>query len=149
VWDQFTGREAEAVARALERCLPAPWVFDGVEHHACGDQRRQVAFFRGNGQTRFALIPGGAVTLGHDPARPLGPQLVERKVWLDECPDLPEEPETSEEEDQVFEYNSWADFFGFLDNLPRPRTVEMQPFLIEVEPRAFGDFAKGLTFRAM
>jgi hypothetical protein len=154
VWDQFAAREAEAVGRALAACLPGPWAFDAVEAHSCGNQSRQVAFFRAPQGARFALVPGGAVQLGHDPARRLGPDLQKRREWLDTC-DYPEPPDEDEEEEEYdeekeefrFEYNSWEDFFGWLARLPGPRVAQLGPFLIEAEPRACNDFVAGLLFR--
>ena len=153
IWDQFTAREAEAVARALSAALPPPWRFDGVEEHACGDQRRQVAFFRWRDGPRFALVPGGAVTLGHDPTRRLGPQLHERRVWINEYdpPEEPDEFDSDEDEDafyedeQLQEYDRWSDFFAWLADLPGPRQVDLAPFLVEVEPRSCEEFAAGGT----
>jgi hypothetical protein len=109
VWDQFTAAEAETVARALERCLSGRWSFDAVEEHACGDQRRHVAFFRRDGG-RFALIPGGDILLGYDPDRRWTPPA-----------DLP---------------GGWEGEFGFdveayLKGLTPLRTVTPEPFLIE------------------
>jgi hypothetical protein len=154
VWGQFTTHEADVVGRAVARCLPAPWGFDGIESHSSGDQRRQVAFFRGQAGTRFALIPAGAVLLGYDPSRPLGPELQVRRAWLDNYP-YPEPPEDGEDEDESeeeadarFEYNSWIDFFAWLTNLPVPRTAQLGPYLMECESSPCQRRA-GLTFRQL
>jgi hypothetical protein len=72
VWDQLDAQTAETVARAVERCLPEPWVFLRLAWYECGGQKRHVAFFDWNG-SEFALIPGSEVTLGYDPTRPAPP----------------------------------------------------------------------------
>jgi hypothetical protein len=80
VWDRFDASTGEAVARAVERCLPEPWRFVRVTWHEMGDQKRHVAFFDWNG-TEFALIPGGEVTLGYDRANPFRPSPEQRRDW--------------------------------------------------------------------
>jgi hypothetical protein len=156
-WDQFTSRESTAVARALARCLPGAWQFETVATHSCGELRREVALFRWRDGARFALVPGGEVTLGHDPARPLGPQLQERRDWVatDGGLDWPDEFASDEEEDRYYEnetrqeYFHWSDFFAWLERLPGPRTVVLAPFLIETEPRSCEDIGADLTFQAL
>jgi hypothetical protein len=116
IWDQFTAREAEFVGRALARCLPAPWAFDGVEFHEMGDQKRHVAFFTWKG-TRFALIPGGEVTLGYDRHWPFVPDSESLAEWQ----------RNSKRESDM----DWA---GFLDRCLTPlRRVTFAPFLLETE----------------
>jgi hypothetical protein len=120
-WDQFTAREAAAVGRALARCLPAPWVFAGVEHHAMGDQQRQVAFFTWQG-ARFALIPGGEVTLGYDRSRPFMPDAENLAEWQ-----------------SLSQRETDADWAAFLDRCLTPlRRVTFAPFLLEVEAAPYG-----------
>lgn len=115
-WDQFTANEAEAAGRALARSLPAPWAFAGVEHHAMGDQQRQVAFFTWEGG-RFALIPGGEVTLGYDRGRPFVPDKRSLAEW---------QRNSQREIDK-----DWA---SFLDRCLTPlRQVTLAPLLLEVE----------------
>jgi hypothetical protein len=115
-WDQFTAREAEAVGWALARCLPAPWAFDGVELHEMGDQKRQVAFFTWE-DTRFALIPGGEMTLGYDHGRPFVPDAESLDQWQ-----------------RLSQREIDADWVGFLNRCLTPlRQVTLAPFLLEVE----------------
>jgi hypothetical protein len=122
IWDQFTAREAEAVGRTLARCLPAPWAFDGVELHEVGDQKRHVAFFTWEG-ARFALVPGGEVTLGYDRTRPFVPDSESLAEW---------ERNSQRECDK-----DWA---GFLDRCLTPlRRVALAPFLLGVEASAYGE----------
>src|SRR5947209_8413706 len=113
VWDHFTKKETRMVARHLATLLPEPWAFDDVEPHECGDQSRQVAFYRWN-DVRFALIPGGTVTLGHDRDRPWRPTPAQRAEWNDHTRPL-----------------GYGDLETFLDFFTPLRTVELQPFLIE------------------
>ena len=80
VWDQFDARTAEAVARSVERCLPEPWKFVRVGWHECGDQKRHVAFFRWK-KVRFALVPGGKITLGYDRKKPFVPTPEQQESW--------------------------------------------------------------------
>jgi hypothetical protein len=118
LWDQLDAREAEAVGRALARCLPAPWTFDSVERHQSGGQARQVAFFRWQG-VRFALIPGGTVTLGYDRSRPYVPPPALLEEW---------------------EEQGYADLATYLDTRLTPlRQVTLEPFLLEVEANAWGE----------
>jgi hypothetical protein len=120
-WDQFTANEAEAAGRALAGCLPAPWAFAGVEHHALGDQKRQVAFFTWGG-ARFALLPGGEVTLGYDRGRPFVPPEEALAEWQRNAA-APADIE-------------WDDF---LERCLTPlRRVTFDPFLLEVEAAAYG-----------
>ncbi len=116
LWDQFTAREAEAVGQALARCLPAPWAFAGVEHHAMGDQQRQVAFFDWKG-ARFALLPGAEVTLGYDRSRPFVPGAESLAEWQ-----------------HLSQREGDEDWAAFLDRRLTPlRRVTLAPFLLEVE----------------
>jgi hypothetical protein len=120
-WDQFTAGEAEAVGRALARCLPAPWAFDGVAFHEMGDQKRQVAFFTWEG-ARFALIPGGEVALGYDRGRPFVPDAEALAEWR-----------AASAAASDYEWD------GFLDKCLTPlRRVTFAPFLLEVEAAAYG-----------
>ena len=113
VWDQFTQAEAEAVAQALERCLPAPWRFGEVAWFEMGEQRRFVAFFDLE-VARFALIPGGEVTLGYERGSLLlrGQQ---RQLW-----------------DEAGAEWGW-DLDKMLDGALTPlRRLAIRPFLLEV-----------------
>ncbi len=122
-WDQFTAPEAEAVGQALARGLPAPWAFVGVEPHEMGDQRRQVAFFTREG-ARFALIPGGEVTLGYDRGRPFVPDVESLAEW------------------QYYahsQHENDSDWAAFLDRRLTPlRRAKLAPFLLEVEASVYG-----------
>ena len=91
VWDHLDAQTAETVARTVERCLPEPWTFLRLARHECGDQKRHVAFFDWKG-SEFALVPGGEVTLGYDPANPFVPTAEQRasfdsEYWMQERDD--------------------------------------------------------------
>lgn len=122
VWDQLDPHTAETVARAVGRCLPDPWQFARVAWCACGDQKRNVAFFTWN-EHEFALIPGGTVTLGYDPARPL-PSAKALRDWAKEARAFlggNHPPEVM-----------WRQYLEA--QLGAPRAVELKPYLIEVNP---------------
>jgi formylglycine-generating enzyme required for sulfatase activity len=55
------------MARSVTARLPESFRFAGMATHTLGDQTHTLAFFDRDG-ARFALIPGGEVTLGYDPA---------------------------------------------------------------------------------
>ncbi len=79
-WDRLTSAERGEVAREVAGRLPAPFRLLGLEWHALGDQRHEVAFFDWHG-ARFALIPGGAVTLGYDRDHPFVPNAAQMASW--------------------------------------------------------------------
>jgi hypothetical protein len=123
-WDQFTAAEAEAVGRTLARCLPSAWQLDRVEFHECGDQKRHVAFFTRD-DARFALIPGGEITLGYDRRRCWQPSDELREDW----------------DTHTHGRCGYPPLDAYLDQCMTPlRTVSLEPFLLEVEPREFGAF---------
>jgi hypothetical protein len=115
IWDQF-GEEARTTAQHLARLLP-PWQFDAVEKHELGGQRRFVAFYRWQG-ARFALIPGGPVTLGYDRGQPFVPNAAQQKSW-----------------DADREEWGW-DLHRMLDHEMTPlREDSFRAFLMETQPR--------------
>jgi hypothetical protein len=117
IWDQFGEDEARTVGTHLARLLPRPWLFDSVDKHELGGQRRFVAFYRWQG-ARFALTPGGPATLGYDRSRPFVPNAAQQKSW-----------DTDRQE--------WGwDLPRMLDGEMTPlREVAFRPFLMETEPR--------------
>jgi hypothetical protein len=118
LWDQLNAAEAERVARALELGLPEPWKFARVQECAMGGRRRQVAFFKWR-RGEFALVPGGEVTLGYDPARPPKLSRAQRASYnlTRREYDLPTLPE-------------------YLAEVLTPiRTVSLAPLLMEARPR--------------
>jgi hypothetical protein len=124
VWDQLDPHTAETVARAVARCLPEPWAFINVKRCACGDQKRCVAIFNHTGHD-FALIPGGVVTLGYDPARPL-PNAKALREWAKEARALTGSKEPAEV--------LWRQYLE--GQLSKLRTVELKPYLLAVNPHS-------------
>jgi hypothetical protein len=116
-WNEFTASEAELMGRTLARQLSAPWAFDGVEVHQCGDQRRHVAFFRWE-DARFALIPGGDVTLGYDRTATFVPSPGQRESWA------------GTEEEYGTKLHPYLDHY-----LTALRRVTLLPFLFETHVR--------------
>src|SRR5262245_47215329 len=80
-WDDLTSSECEEVAHEVNRALPSPFRFDGIEAHELGDQKHMVSFFRWNDR-RFALIPGADATLGFDRSQPFLPTEEEIASWM-------------------------------------------------------------------
>jgi hypothetical protein len=122
-WNALDSPERLEVARAVAARLPAPWRFLGLETHALGDQRHEIAFFDWNG-AKFALIPGGTVTLGYDRRRGLT-----AGQFMDEY--------------EAAEYAHTSDLDAFLEEhayqgqirlLTPLRTVALHSFLLEAQP---------------
>jgi hypothetical protein len=133
VWDQFDAMTAETVARSVERCLPEPWAFKSVALHESGGQKRQVAFFDWDGSS-FALIPGGEVTLGYDPAKPSGVSAELVIEW----------------EEQAREYEGWENitWSSYLARVLSPlRTVSLGPFLIATQGKRKPESSTAESFR--
>lgn len=122
VWDQLDLHTAETVGRAVARCLPEPWAFVKVIRCASGDQKRCVAVFNYTGND-FALIPGGTVTLGYDPTRPL-PNAKVLREWAKEARAFTNSKEPAEV--------LWRRYLE--GQLSKLRTVELKPYLIAVSP---------------
>jgi hypothetical protein len=119
VWDFLDAQTAETVARTVERCLPEPWKFVRLAWHECADQNRHVAFYSWK-EFEFALVPGGAVTLGYDPKRPPPPAGL-LSDWAEEVDAM------------VADYPDWKDMTWerYLGEVLSPlRQVELPPYLI-------------------
>ena len=76
-WDGIDSAMRTQIARIVGETLPPPFRFIGLETHALGDQRHEVALFDHDG-ARFALLPGGEVTLGFDRSVPFVPGPLQR-----------------------------------------------------------------------
>jgi len=121
-WDSLSPGGREAYARRLVRSLPAAFTFDSVVTFQMGDRRRDVARF-GFGGSAFALVPGGAVTLGYDAGRPWEPTPDEAESWR-----------ASAEE-----YGFAASPRDHIAQVTRRRRVaELCPFLAETTAREVG-----------
>lgn len=121
-WDRLRPSAREALAVSIVRNHPS-FEFDGIEAHSQGDQHHYVAFFRRDG-ARFALIPGGHATLGHDPSRGWKPNEEESEAW---------DAFLSHSQDAFPPLEEYI--VQFLSPL---RSVYIAPFLLEVVPQAIG-----------
>ncbi len=139
VWDRLDAHTAETVARAVEQCLPEPWKFHRIEWHECGDQKRHVAFFKWK-KAKFALVPGGEVTLGYDPTKPFEPTAAQEESW----------------QGTVAEYRM-PPLAKYLRKYMTPlRRICLAPMLVEVRPvdanqllTAEAEFLANKTFRLL
>jgi hypothetical protein len=114
--------EQEAHAKRLVRELPDGFAFRAVQAFRLGEQEHRVAQFERDG-TLFSLIPGGAITLGYDAARPWQPTPEEREDW----------EETAEAYDIS---RSLREYIA--DVTLRPRNVSIAPFLMETVANEVG-----------
>jgi hypothetical protein len=121
-WQAMSAMERETAARGLVLKLPSGFAFDSIVSCRVGNQVNEVAMFRFEG-ARFALIPGGTVSIGFDADRRWSPSSDELESWQ----------ATSEEygiDKAIQEYIREATL--------RRRQVELAPFLIETEARELG-----------
>lgn len=68
-WDAATPTERDERARALIEHLPGSFSYRGLERWACFGHAHWIAGFVDEFGHDFALVPGGAARLGHDPER--------------------------------------------------------------------------------
>lgn len=114
-WTALSTAERTRTAKQLLKDLPDGFAFDRVRACKYGTQKNAVAFFT-LGEARFALIPGGTVTVGYDKDRP----------W-----------EPTEEEEESWQFTK--DEYGLRGSIRhhiarvtrRPKRVEMPPLLVE------------------
>lgn len=114
-WECATSAEREAIARQLAKQLPSGFAFRSIRTHRLGGRQHHVALFQ-EGNASFALIPGGAVSLGYDAHRPWEPNPDELESWQGTAEDYGIDK-------TLQEYVAEA-------TLPGRRT-ELAPFLIE------------------
>lgn len=79
-WDGISEAEQTRMARQVAGQLPAGFAFLEVRRFRLGEQQHTIALYQ-RGTATFALIPGGAATLGHDPDRGWEPEPAERESW--------------------------------------------------------------------
>src|SRR5215210_2947963 len=121
IWDTLTPREREIVALAVSRQLPAPFRLLGLKWYEMGDQRHQMGLYDYEG-ARFALIPGGTVTLGYDRNNPFIPNEEQQQDW-----------------DWTREEWGLGPLNEYLDQYMTPlRSATIEPFLIEVSAQEMG-----------
>jgi len=121
-WDGLSPKERGALARQLAQELPSGFTFRSVSPYKLGRQKHHVAEYDYGGAT-FALIPGGAVTLGYDANRPWKPTREEQESW-----------------------EATAEDWGLRRTLQkyiagatlRPRTVQLRAFLMETAASELG-----------
>lgn len=121
-WKNANAKEREAIARRLAKQLPHGFCFDSVQEYRLGDQQNLVALFQ-NANARFALIPGGIVSLGYDSERPWMPNPDELEDWQETAAEY-------EIDRTIQEY--------IADVTLRVRQVELSPYLIEIQASELG-----------
>ena len=128
-WDELSLSECEDMARFIATSLPPAFHFERIETYEVGRQRHHMALFEWKGSSQqfssqFVLIPGGTVTLGHDPTQSHAPDeqfIRERLEFL----------EDGEVEREILP-TDFAAFSAYVEEkLLPPRTVTLQPFLLE------------------
>ena len=118
-WKSIQDTARVTIARQLVEHLPQGFVFQSLSVCTLGTQRHPAAFFDWNPDRglpgKFALIPGGEVTLSYNREHPFSPTTAQIESWQ----------ETQEE------YGA-ADLSDFLnDTLTPRRVVTLRPFLME------------------
>ena len=79
-WTRLKPADRTRTAKEWAKQLPTGFAFDAVRVCKLGRQKNAVAFYT-HGDTRFALIPGGQVTVGYDTSRPWEPTEEETASW--------------------------------------------------------------------
>src|SRR5689334_9103341 len=79
-WEGVTSAEREAIARRLAMELPSGFTFQAIRPYRFGERKHHVALYQKD-HAVFALIPGGAVSLGYDANRPWKPNPDELESW--------------------------------------------------------------------
>lgn len=131
-WDTVSDATRERLAFELASSLPTGFDLKRVERWELGKQTHFIARFsyRGAG---FVLVPGGEVTLGYDPATPFSPSAAQTESWQ----------ETVNDASRARLARGLAPIDPSLENYIRAvssplRTINLAPFLIEVEAREAG-----------
>lgn len=139
LWNQLALNECEELARSVAILLPRSLQFERVETFQIGAQRHHIASFAWENSSeeatgRFALIPGGTVTLGYDRTHLSVPSEELVCEW---------------QEHNLYHHGdavtidgvlireilppNYEAFYAYLDsNLLPLRTVTLQPFLIKI-----------------
>lgn len=121
-WDEATEAAQLRLARSLHERVSPVVEFVGLRTFAQGDQRHRVAFFEHAG-SKFALVPGGDVTLGFDPSRfqPSKAQVESYRQITARFSGVP------------------SDVREYIVRVSTPlRTCSIKPLLVEVQPREIG-----------
>ncbi len=121
-WERAPDEVRISSAEALLRDLPSGFVLEGLRRHDLGGVHSCVATFRW-GEAPFHLIPGGAVEVGYDAARPWEPTPDEAESW----------------QSTVEEYGLQGTLREEIARTTRRRRgIEIRPFLIEAKAREVG-----------
>jgi len=121
-WDALDGAQQHLLARQVAERLPAGFCFVAVQSFRFGAQSHSIALFDFDGAC-FALISGGQVTLGYDPAQPFVPDADQLASWTYFESRWLHEPD--------YDLNTYLQQF-----LTLPRQVTLNPFLLEVAATA-------------
>ncbi len=122
-WDQLD--DARRCELAVEVAAHVGGRLVELEVDAQGDQVHRIAAIDVRG-VHLVLVPGGTVTLGWDPSRPLG-------LTATQAATLAADPDAS------------VPFVELMTHYLSPtRTVTLAPFLIEVSPRSVADWVVDL-----
>jgi hypothetical protein len=76
-WQKISLAEREVVARQLAKHLPSGFYFSSIQLYKLGEQQNHVALYK-QGNSTFALIPGGEIVIGYDSDRTWEPNQDER-----------------------------------------------------------------------
>jgi hypothetical protein len=121
-WEGLTPAEREAIARRLAMELPSGFTLHAIGPYRLGQGQHHVALYQRENAT-FALIPGGAVSLGYDTDRPWEPNPDELESW----------------QGSAKEYGIGKTLKQYIAEATlRVRQVELPPLLIETAARELG-----------
>jgi len=121
-WQRLTSRDRATLAAGLARELPAGFSFKHIRSCTIGASSHDVAEYDLAGST-FVLVLGGAVRLGYDDERSWRATATELESWRQSADEYGLEESISEH---------------IAATTLRPRTAELEPFLIETSAREVG-----------
>lgn len=140
-WNELPGQVQDDVAASVLARGPIGLAFEGVETSSLGSVAHRVAFFRLGDGTRWALAPGGEVTLGFD-----------RSVFVPSAAQSAEFVASTTTQFGCTLEEYLAGLQGSLENsnaLTPVRSVRVQPLLVEVDARALTAGSVARTRRAL
>ena len=121
-WAKLKPAERTRAAKAVVQQLPSGFAFDAVRVCKLGKQKNAVAFFT-LGDARFALLPGGQVTVGYDTSR----------LWV---PNEEEEESWASTKDEYGLRGSIRQHIGRVTR--RPKAIRVPPLLVETVATEIG-----------
>lgn len=152
LWDQLSPHACEEIARIVEKHLPASFRFLHVETFAAGTQQHHMALFEWMPSTNhppcsFALIPGGAATLGYDRTQRLVPRKDLVQEWQDchlyEIASITGDVQMLRDcfPDLGVYTHTYDALYAHMDKVLSPlRTVTISPFLLQISARPAEQF---------